>query len=405
MDQVIVAATVLILIVGFGELVGYLTKAAVPSIAVSLLTYLILIWAGMPKVFPAVSGIETFGWFAALLYMVHFATTVAPAEYMKNWRSVLIALGAVICGTITTVGIGGLIFGYGTILTGAGAALGGGAMSGIAAIQVLTKADKAALIVIPVLMISAVDPFGQPICSVILRKFVDKLIRKNAYLHDVPEETGIAPRLTKDGVPYGSEDNPSPFIRNFIPKKVESEPILIVETALIVLLAVWLESVTGISSLLFSFLLGIIACTLGYLRMNVLDRAVSSGLVLTVIIAWLFTGENEITPQLVLEGLAPMVGIIILSAIGLGVGAGLVGKFFKYDFLLSAACGVAIMFIAPGAFIIPNMMAKRLGRDEKEVRYLQDKIMPSMYIIIYSAIIFGLILTMTVFLPIAMNIL
>jgi hypothetical protein len=38
MDQIIVAATVLILIVGFGELIGYLTKAAVPSIAVSLVT-------------------------------------------------------------------------------------------------------------------------------------------------------------------------------------------------------------------------------------------------------------------------------------------------------------------------------------------------------------------------------
>ncbi|MDR2796452.1 MAG: hypothetical protein LBB47_07065, partial [Spirochaetaceae bacterium] len=98
MDQVIVAATVLVLIVGFGELIGYLTKAAIPSIAVSLITYLILIWAGMPKTFPAISGIETFGWFAALLYMVHFATTVAPAEYAKNWRSILIALGAVICG-------------------------------------------------------------------------------------------------------------------------------------------------------------------------------------------------------------------------------------------------------------------------------------------------------------------
>jgi uncharacterized membrane protein (UPF0136 family) len=405
MDQVIVAATILILIVGFGELIGYLTKAAIPSIAVSLITYLLLIWAGMPKTFPATSGIEAFGWFAALLYMVHFATTVAPAEYAKNWRSILIALGAVICGTITTVGIGGLIFGYGTILTGAGAALGGGAMSGIAAIQILAKFDNAALLVLPVLMISAVDPFGQPVCSAILRKYVNKLIKKDAYLHDAHKETETEPRLTKDGVPYGSEDNPSPFIRNFIPKRVESEPILIVETALIALLSIGLESVTGISSLLFAFLLGILACTFGFLRMNILDRAVSSGMVLTVIIAWLFAGENEITPQLVLEGLAPMVGIVVLSAIGLGLGAGLVGKFFKYDFFLCAACGVAIMFIVPGAFMIPNMMTKRLGRDEKEVRFLQEKIMPSMYIIIYSAIIFGLILTMAVFLPVSIKLL
>jgi hypothetical protein len=339
--------------------------------------------------------------------MVHIATTVAPAEYVKNWKSVLIALGAVICGTITTVGIGGLIFGYGKILTGAGAALGGGAMSGIAAIQILTKADKAVLLVIPVLMISAVDPFGQPICSAILRKYVNKLIKKDAYLHDALAETEAEaePRLTKDGVPFGSEDNPSPFIRNFIPKKAESELILIVETALIVLLAGWLESITGVSSLMFAFLLGIAACTLGILRMNILDRAASTGMVLAVIIAWLFTGENELTPQLVLEGLAPMAGIIILSAIGLALGAGLVGKFFKYDFVLCAACGVAVMFIVPGAFIIPTMMAKRLGRDEKEAQYLQEKIMPSMSIIIYSAIIFGLILTMTVFLPIAMSIL
>jgi hypothetical protein len=317
----------------------------------------------------------------------------------------LIALGAVLCGTATTVGIGGLIFGYGKILTGAGAALGGGAMSGIAAIQVLTEGDKAALLVLPVLMISAVDPLGQPICSAILRKYVNKLIRKDAYLNDKSTDTNLAPRLTKDGVPYGSEDNPSPFIRNFIPKKVESELILIVEAALIVLLAGWLESVTGISSLLITFVLGLLGSTFGILRMNIMDRSVSTGLILAVVIAWLFTGENEITPQLVLEGLAPVLGIIILSGIGLFVGAGLVGKLFKYDFTLSAACGVAIMFIMPGAFIIPPMMAKRLGRNEQEVKYLNEKIMPSMYIIIYSGVVFGLILTMLVFLPTAMRLL
>jgi hypothetical protein len=401
----IIAAVVCVSIVAFGELIAYVTKSAFPSMSVALITYLVLVWVGMPTVFPDDSGINTVGMFMVMIYLAYIGTTIAPREFARNWRSVLIAGGAVAVGTGTTVGIGGLLFGFGKILTGAGAALGGGAMSGIAAIDVLTEGGHPELIVLPVLMISSVDPLGQPICAFFLRKHMNRLIAKDAYLSDNLAVGGENIRLTKDGVPYGSEDNPSPFVRNFIPKSLESEPVLIAELALLALLSVFIESWTGINSLLLVFVLGIAGCTFGFLRLNVLDRALSSGIVLVFAIVWMMPGMNEITPQIFIEGLGPMLGIIILSAVGLGLGAGLVGKLFKYDFFQSVACGIAIMFIVPGCTIIPRTMSRRLGRDEKEVAYLHDKVAPNMYIIVYSGIVFGLTLTMLVFLPAAMNML
>ncbi|MDR0592167.1 MAG: hypothetical protein LBG60_02685 [Bifidobacteriaceae bacterium] len=403
--DLLLAGTICIGIVAFGELISYVTKAVLPSLSVSLIVYLLLVWAGMPKVFPDESGISALGTLLMTMLIVDIGASVSPRDYVKNWRSVLVALGGVIGGAVLTIGVGGLIFGFGKILTGAGAALGGGAMAGIVAVQWLQDGGFAVLVVLPLLMISAVDPLGQPIATQVLRRYVKKLTGSDAYLSDKLQTAVEDPKLTKDGVAYGSPDNPSPFIRNFIPKSMETEGVLLFELAILSLAAGWLEGVTGISSMLIAFIFGILGCTFGFLRMNVLENAKSYGLLMTLFIAFLFPGMNDVTPQLLLSGLAPMLAIVILSAVGLGLGAGIVGKLMKYNATMSAACGIAIMFLFPGALLIPRGLASRLSRNDEERKYLFDKIMPTMFIVVNAGLVFGLMLTLLVFLPIAIGIL
>ena len=90
-------------------------------------------------------------------------------------------------------------------------------------------------------------------------------------------------------------------------------------------LAVWagvtLEDLTGISSFLWSFLLGILGCTIGVFRMNLFDeRSHSAGFLTVLIIGYLFTFMNGITPQSVLSVLPAVIALIVLSALGLGLG-------------------------------------------------------------------------------------
>lgn len=67
-------------LVAIGEVISYVTKAVIPSMAGALVLYLILIWCGMPQSYPETAGFTTIGDMAFLMLCVGIGTSVAPAE-------------------------------------------------------------------------------------------------------------------------------------------------------------------------------------------------------------------------------------------------------------------------------------------------------------------------------------
>lgn len=402
MMDIVIACTVMVGLVALGDLVSKWTKALIPSMAVALILYMLLTWAGMPKSFPDTSGFSALGDYALLMLVVNIGTSVAPSEYVKNLKSVAVAIAAVVVGLIFTVGIGGLIFGFNTMLAGAGACCGGGCISGIATIGQLKELGLVGLLVVPTIMICTVDPLGQPIASNILKRYAKKLHDGDEYLNVNDATDAIQSeevRLTKHGVPFGSEENPSTRFTNFIPVSYEEDGVILFELTVCVLISVGLEAVTGVNSFLWAFIVGIIGCEFGILRMNLLDRSHSNGLVMTIIIAYLCTTMNDVTPKLLLESFGPVITLVILSALGLGLGAGFMGKILGYDFILSAAAGVGIMFLYPGVAIVSTEVSKSYARNEEERNFIYNKIAPPMYIIANVGFLIGLGITVTVLLP------
>lgn len=402
MTSYMLAACVVFGLVAVGEVISYLTKAVVPSMAGALILYLILIWCGMPQTYPETAGFTTMGDMAFYMLCVGVGTGVAPGEYVKNLKSVIMALVSVSVALIFTVGIGGLIFGLDTMVAGAGACCGGGAISGIATISQLNKLDLVALIGVPTIMIVTVDPIGQPIASFILRKYAKKLNAEDAYLLQkvAKVEDKQEVRLTKRGDAYGSPENPSPFFPAWLPSELDHNGVVLLEMALAVWGAVALESVTGMSAFLWCFLIGILGCLFGAFRLYLFDeRANSSGFLTVLIIGYLLTSMNGLTPQAVISVLPSIVALIVLSAVGLGLGGYISGKFFGYDPILSAAAGVGIMFLFPGISIVSTEVSARAARNEEERKFIYGQIAPSMYIMGNTGFLFGLLFTVTVLLP------
>lgn len=393
--DVVLAVAICFGIIGVGEIISYFTKAFIPSMAAALLLYLILTWVGMPKMFPETAGFGIIGELSMLFLIVHLGTSVVPADYIKNIKSVIVAAGGIIGGLLAVIGIGGLFFGFDVMLAGAGAACGGGAIAGILAIQKLTDIGMVALIGIPAIIMSVVDLYGQPIASMMLKKYCKKLTKTDAYLLEKSLDDAPKLKLTKDGIPYGSEDNPSSIFRTWVPKKLEEDGFVLFELAGLALLAYLLQEITGISNCIFAFFLGLFACVLGITRMNLLDRSHSYGFVICVFIAWIFMSINEVTPQALLASLAPSITILILATIGLAGGAGLVGKLLGFDFWLSAACGCGLMFLMPGVMIVTKEATKRSARNDEEAEFLFNKSAPAMYIVANAGYIMGLALTVT----------
>ena len=385
MGEYMLAAVVVFGLVAVGEVISYLTKAVIPSMAGALIIYLILIWCGMPQTFPDTVGFTTLGDMAFYMLCVGVGTGVAPGEYVRNLKSVIMALVSVICGMILCVGVGGLIFGFDTMLSGAGACCGGGAISGIAAITKLNELGMVALLGVPTIMIVTVDPIGQPIASFVLRKYAKRLSAEDAYLLEraakVDTEEKKEQRLTFRGDEYGSPENPSPFFPAWLPSDLDKDGVVLFEMVIAVALGVWIEGLTGMSAFLWCFLLGIFGCFIGAFRLELFDsRANSSGFLYTLVIGYLLINMNGLTPSAVVAVLPAVVALIVLSAVGLGFGGYISGKFFGYDPVLSAAGGIGIMFLYPGIAIVSNEVSARTARDEEERQFIFGKIAPSMYI-------------------------
>ena len=395
--DVVVAAAVCLGIIGVGEIVSYFTRAFIPSMAAALLIYLLLTWGGMTKDFPEMSGFNYLGELSMLFLVVHLGTSVAPGDYIKNIKSVIVAAAALVGGLVCVVGLGGLIFGFDVMLAGAGAACGGGAIAGILAIQKLTDLGLVSLIAVPAIILGTVDLYGQPVASFLLKNFARKLNKSDAYLLEKTANKDKAEeiRLTKHGVPFGSEDNPSNRITAWIPIKLEEDGFVLFELAVLSLLAYFLESVTGINMYIYAFFLGAIGCAVGVLRMNLLDRSHSYGLVICVFITWIFSSMNDITPSALLASLGPALTILILATIGLAGGGGLAGKLLGYDFWLSAAAGMGLMFLMPGVMIVCNEVSARSARDKEEEKFMVDSIAPSMYIVANAGYIMGVAITVS----------
>ena len=401
MTEIVIACTVLLALVALGDVISCWTKALIPSMAAAMIIYMLLTWVGMPKVFPDVSGFAALGDYALLILCVHLGTIVKPSEYVKNWKMILLALFAVLGGLVFTVLIGGCFFGFDKMLAGAGACCGGGCVSGLAAIGKLDSLGLTSLIVVPTLMICAVDPLGQPIASFFVKRYVLKLDKEKAFELEQESSKRISAeeRLTKHGVPFGSEDNPSTRITNFIPKKYEEDGVLLFELGAIALICQLLQNVTGIDATFFAFFLAIIGCATGVLRMNVLDRSHSYGLIMTILIGYLCSTMNDVTPSLFFSNLGITLALIALSALGLGLGGAVAGKLLGYDVVLSIAAGIAIMFQNPGINVIIDEVSKRYSQNEEERQFIYDKIAPPLLIAVNIGFAFGLGVTVTVLLP------
>lgn len=396
--DILIAATICFAIIGAGELVSYLTKAFVPSMAAALIIYLLLTWFGMNKEFPDIAGFNYLGELSMLFLVAHLGTAVVPIEYLKNIKTVLVAAAALIGGLVMVVGVGGIFFGWQTMLSGAGAACGGGAIAGILAIQKLTDIGAVTFIAVPAIVMGMVDFYGQPIAAFMLKKYTGKLSKSNQYLLEKmanKDNDKKEVRLTKHGVPFGSEDNPSTHITTWVPKALEEDGFVLMELAAMSLLAYWLESVTGISMYIFVFFIGVAGCSLGILRMNLLDRAHSYGFVICIFLAWIFVAMNDITPAGLLASIGPSLACLVLATIGLAGAGGLVGKLLGYDFWLSAACGMGLMFLMPGVMIVTKEVCSRNSRDEEEEKFFLDKSEPNMYIAANAGYIMGVAITVS----------
>ncbi len=377
--EVMVALAVCLGFAALGDVVSLLTKAKIPALAGAILAYLIAIWFfGMPSSFPDTSGLAAIGNTLFILFVAATATSVTPITMVREWRFLVIGLISVCCGMFFTIVIGGLFFDPREMFAGAMTTCGMGFTGGMIVIERLEAIGLTSMVTVPLLLASTMDAIGQPIGSFLTKKYVRKLIATDAYLHANREKKVVAEtvqqKCNRYGAPYNSPENPSPWFTAWIPPKYETEAVALFQLALAMALAYWLGDLTGLGWTLMLVIICQLGSLFGFFRLNMMDRTVSSGIIMASIFAMVFQMLGDLTISAILEKLLPIIVIVVLSVLGLVVGGMLGAKLFGYDIWLGAASTVGLLYLFPGIKNIINEVTRSYARNQEEHDYLIEKL-------------------------------
>lgn len=230
---------------------------------------------------------------------------------------------------------------------------------------------------LPLLLACTIDAIGQPVGSLITRKYAGKLIASDAYLTDKIVDHSDGGKLNKWGAPFNSSENPSPRFCAWIPPKYETEAVAFLQLIVVTALAMWLGGITGLGWSIVLILLGFGGTFIGLFRMNMLDRTQTGGFVMAAIYALLFQMLNDMTLQEIMAKIVPLLLVILLSGVGLVLGGMLGAKVFGFDPWLGASATIGLFYLFPGVRNVINEVARSLSRNEEERLYLVEKISPS----------------------------
>ena len=123
-----------------------------------------------------------------------------------------------------------------------------------------------------------------------------------------------------------------------------------------------------------TIVVGLILGLLGFVRLNMLDRTQSFGLVMIGIYAMVFQVVNDLTFAEILSKIIPILMPVILGGTGLVLGGMLGAKIFGYDIWLGASATIGLFYLFPGVKNVIEEVARSLSRNEDERQYLVAKV-------------------------------
>ncbi len=366
------AILIIAVIYAIGDYVSHKTKALFSMMFTSGLLFLVGFWVGIPKTLFDDSKIAPVAMALISMLMVYMGSLMKIKDLKDEWRTVLVAISALIALSVTLYFIGTPLIGRDRALTAIGPISGG-----VVATLIVSEAAKAkgqeTLMVFATLLLVLQSFIGLPIASFCLKREGKRLIAGF-------RSGGLA---EKDSAKNASDPEvPTWRLIPPLPKALQTPFILLAKTFFIAWLAVGAAGLIGnvIHPYIVALFFGIIAYEIGFIEFKVLDKANSAGLAMFFLLVPIFISLSKATPELVLSLLLPMLLAFVISLIGMIAVALLFSKLLGYSWELSLAIGSTCLFGFPGTYIISQEVAASLSQNESEKQFLLKRILPKMLI-------------------------
>lgn len=361
-----------------GDVIAVKTKSIVSSMFTCSVIFILGFWLKVPQTLFSDAQLLGIGSLLITMLLVHMGTMMSLRTLAQQYKTVLIAIAAIVGIALTVLGIGQFIMGRNISLVAAPVISGGV----IAALKMqesmlasgVTNAESLAVFA-TVLMV--MEGFvGYPIASICLKKEakrVKKEIRENKV--DTTEVTEDKPQL------------PVKPKRFQIADKYLSENFYLAKCAFVAMAAtgtsLLIQKLTGVNIIdknIMSLIFGIIFHEIGLLDSGILKKASSDGLAMAALMAVVFFSLTNATPQLLIEILPLILIAQVLGVIGYIVFGVIVGKLLNVSPWLSIAIGSTCNYGFPGTYVISNEVARAEGDTPQEQQAILEAILPKMLV-------------------------
>ncbi len=369
MDSLL-AITYILVIFAIGDIISAKTKSIVSMMFVASVLLLIGFWMGIPTSLFEDAQIAGFGALMIGFLITHMGTLLNFDDLKEQWRTVIIAFGAV-------VGIGIFLFLVGSPILGREYAIAsappiaGGVVAAIIMGEVATAKGLSSLAIFSTILVVVQGFFGYPVASFFLNREAKSILKNSQNYESKADEKSIK-----------KDSKEKKKLLPQLPEELQTTYVMLAKVGITALISFKLSELTNgiIHKYVMCLLVGIFAREIGFLEESVMNKANAFGMAMFALMAPIFASLTKATPEMLLSLLFPIVGSLVLGTIGIIIFSALVGKVLRVPMNMAIAIGVSALFGFPGTYIISNEVANANGKTAEERKMILDQILPKMLV-------------------------
>lgn len=371
--SIITAFCLVLLVLLIGEVISTRTRAFIPSVFVSAILFLIGFWTFFPKDLIDKSGLGMpVAILAMYLLITHLGTIMSIRELIEQWKTITVSLAGLAGMCLGTLTLGKLLFGW-QVVVASTPPLTGGVVASIIMSEAASKAGMQDMAVLAVITYVMKGFIGYPITAFCLKKEGTRLLHLyHSNAAGQPDESAqVAATMTQS----------NQFIPP-VPEKYRSTYMYLAKLGIVAWCAIAFSDITHeiISKFVICLIFGVIASEIGFLERKPLNQAGVFGWLMTALMAFIFSSLAKATPQMLLQLAVPLIGIIIIGAIGMGIVSIIVGTKLGYSKEMALAIALTAFFGFPPNYVLTEEAAKALAKTTAEQEYLMKHMLPQMLV-------------------------
>lgn len=368
----ILSFAIVAVIFAVSDFISSKTRAVVSMLFAAVVFFIIGFWSNLfPKDIFNTAGITGIGTMLTCALMINMGTLLNIKEILQQWKTVIVGLAVVILGGTVMFFLSRIFIGTNLAVATVGP-ITGGMVAAMVVSDAATPLGLTQVSLLATIIVAVQGVVGYPLGSFFLRLEGQRLLKN--YRNGTFQWTHV------DSASMTTTSGKKGWKLPSIPKQYNTSYVMLAKVSLAVLVSNRLSTLTGINQFIICLVVGILLHEINFLENDIVNKASAYGLCILAAFSFLVMSINNVTPQMLLEMIGPVLVAFICGIIGLFSVALVFGKIVGYSWQMSLALATTCFYGFPGTLVLANEVSEKLGANDEEVTMLKDNTAPYMIV-------------------------